>query len=676
MGVSPRHFAAAAFLVAAVSVAVVASPPRGSSAAAAAPTAATFPPCAPQTDGRVLKDPPLWVPTAANERTITLHARKTNPKSNAFCYVVDGQKSYFEAPTIEVHQGETFRLILKNELVSAPGAAMSGMAMSPQPAPTAADGCDQMGTMPILPDNATGALGTGATPDPRLATATEIHDKDDTNIHTHGWDVSPSVDNVFKSTSHSHSAAGGPRSCVYEFAVPLSQSAGTYWYHAHMHGVSNKQVGGGLAGALIVLPAKGPAPDSRVLIIKNLTPAESAAEKPLRFQTGAVARSLVPNAEASRPSPTFPPPPAAGKVWSGIPFNSTTTGPCGWGPSLAPAPKAPDSPTMVNGISIPQPGSTTPPATLVLDKRERVRVINASANGYVYLMMRVRASGSENLLVVARDGVDVDPTPGEGRPLAFKQLLLGPGNRADLLISPERAQRTLMSRYTCTGALGNSEPTQAIATIPGAAASPRTLAAVTPLAASKTAAAAFVKKYLPRVSRQRELTFTQYDSFAHFYVTDTTNRDAPGFGERPLWLQASATPKDPDHYMLPNITVTQDDTEEWTLVNAAAEIHAFHIHQMTFTTLSTDDPELMSEFKNVLLDVVPLPPARPYLDVVYTDPATKLTYPALTPTKTKILINFGVVHPGTFVYHCHMLAHEDSGMMGIITVLPRKTAKK
>jgi hypothetical protein len=29
---------------------------------------------------------------------------------------------------------------------------------------------------------------------------------------------------------------------------------------------------------------------------------------------------------------------------------------------------------------------------------------------------------------------------------------------------------------------------------------------------------------------------------------------------------------------------------------------------------------------------------------------------------------------GTFVYHCHVLEHEDGGMMGRIQVLPRSTA--
>ncbi|MDB5041707.1 MAG: copper oxidase [Candidatus Eremiobacteraeota bacterium] len=670
---SSQRTAVAACAVVLAAVGAVGSSPRPSSAQPA--PVASFPPCVPVTGGRVIKDPPLWVPTPANNHTITLHVRQTG-KGATFCYLVDGATSYYEAPTIQVHQGETFRLILKNELLVTTTSATSMPEMAPRPAPTAADGCDQMGTMPIPPDNSSGVLGV-PTPDPRLKA--EMHaPTGDTNIHTHGWDVSPAVDNVFKSTTNSKSSAG-PRSCVYLFEVPLSQTAGTYWYHAHMHGVSNKQVGGGLAGALIVLPKSGPVPDSRVLIIKNLTTPPSESPQPLALQAGTRSRAvlLAETPESTPvPSPTFPAPPGNGAVWSGISFDPAS-GPCGWGANRNPPPKAPSIRTMVNGIAIPPPASNGLPGILQIAKAERVRIINATANNYVYLYMRVGTSGTQNLQVVARDGVDLDNTSGEALPLLFKRLLLGPGNRADILVAPGTAQRTLMSRYTCTGALGLSDPTQAIATIPAIPTLRATLATpVHELSLSKTKAAAFVAKFSSKVIRERELTFTQYDDFTHFYVTDTSNRNAKSFAERPLWLQASAHPNDPDRYLLPNITVTQDDTEVWTLVNAAAEIHAFHIHQMTFTTLSTDDPELMSQFRGVLLDVVPLAPAKLVPGVVYVDPLTKFPYPAVKPTRTRILINFGVVHPGTFVYHCHMLAHEDAGMMGIITVLPRKVAAR
>ena len=40
----------------------------------------------------------------------------------------------------------------------------------------------------------------------------------------------------------------------------------------------------------------------------------------------------------------------------------------------------------------------------------------------------------------------------------------------------------------------------------------------------------------------------------------------------------------------------------------------------------------------------------------------------VAPTKTEIEIDFRKVPRGTFVFHCHMLFHEDHGMMAIITV--------
>jgi FtsP/CotA-like multicopper oxidase with cupredoxin domain len=43
-------------------------------------------------------------------------------------------------------------------------------------------------------------------------------------------------------------------------------------------------------------------------------------------------------------------------------------------------------------------------------------------------------------------------------------------------------------------------------------------------------------------------------------------------------------------------------------------------------------------------------------------------YPLVRPSRTKVLLDFRNVPRGTFVYHCHMLFHEDRGMMGIIRV--------
>lgn len=83
------------------------------------------------------------------------------------------------------------------------------------------------------------------------------HDFNVTNMHTHGWHVSPTdnSDNVL--------IAIPPRSEQDEFTInhiynqtinlPEDHVAGTFWYHPHKHGSTTIQVGSGMAGALLVV---------------------------------------------------------------------------------------------------------------------------------------------------------------------------------------------------------------------------------------------------------------------------------------------------------------------------------------------------------------------------------------------------------------------------------------
>ena len=68
-----------------------------------------------------------------------------------------------------------------------------------------------------------------------------------TNLHTHGWHVSPTgnSDNVLLEL--------GPQTTFdYEFNLPKDHPAGTFWFHSHRHGSTALQVSSGMAGALIV----------------------------------------------------------------------------------------------------------------------------------------------------------------------------------------------------------------------------------------------------------------------------------------------------------------------------------------------------------------------------------------------------------------------------------------
>ncbi len=73
-----------------------------------------------------------------------------------------------------------------------------------------------------------------------------------TNLHTHGLHVSPAgnSDNVLLQIEPGETVD-------YEFAIPPDGTSGLnipgfYWYHPHLHGDTALQVGGGMAGALIV----------------------------------------------------------------------------------------------------------------------------------------------------------------------------------------------------------------------------------------------------------------------------------------------------------------------------------------------------------------------------------------------------------------------------------------
>ncbi len=86
--------------------------------------------------------------------------------------------------------------------------------------------------------------------------------------------------------------------------------------------------------------------------------------------------------------------------------------------------------------------------------------------------------------------------------------------------------------------------------------------------------------------------------------------------------------------------VTLGDVEEWTLVNTSPMDHPFHLHVWPMQVLREGDQTH---------------PEPTWRDVV--------TIPAQG--STVVRIPFGR-HAGRTVYHCHILDHEDLGMMGVI----------
>ncbi|MEL6501964.1 MAG: multicopper oxidase family protein, partial [Cyanobacteria bacterium J06623_1] len=80
------------------------------------------------------------------------------------------------------------------------------------------------------------------------------HNFNITNFHTHGLHVDPGTcsDNVLRVMNPRRTAAEAAPEYMVKIAVPPDHPAGTFWYHAHLHGATALQVSSGMAGALII----------------------------------------------------------------------------------------------------------------------------------------------------------------------------------------------------------------------------------------------------------------------------------------------------------------------------------------------------------------------------------------------------------------------------------------
>jgi FtsP/CotA-like multicopper oxidase with cupredoxin domain len=108
---------------------------------------------------------------------------------------------------------------------------------------------------------------------------------------------------------------------------------------------------------------------------------------------------------------------------------------------------------------------------------------------------------------------------------------------------------------------------------------------------------------------------------------------------------------DPTHL---DVSCPLPSKNKWTLCNATAEHHAFHLHQIHFRVNDINGTPIPAPIR----DTVDMPPQ---ID-------------SQTPSKVHITTAF--INPiivGEFVLHCHLLAHEDLGMMQNIEIVPTAT---
>ena len=436
-----------------------------------------------------------------------------------------------------------------------------------------------------------------------------------TNLHFHGLTVPPVChqDDVLNTLIQA-----GDQPFEYRLRIPANEPPGLYWYHPHVHGVTKAQVLGGASGALIVEGVEGTNPAwvglaERVFVIRD--------------------RELV-NPDAAPIQTDSMPPPMVMRDAEGDILNTGTGG------------GKPAKDLSINFVTVPFP--SYPPARVELRPGERQlwRILNASAITYLDLQLLVE-NQLQALGVVSLDGVPVSERGADANRILWQShALLPPAGRLEIIVKgPAEGQKaSLVTRTVDTGPAGENDPTRPLATVIGTprAAEPQAhlVAAPKPLS---TPGLPWLGSVQPVRTRRLYFSEQPHDpmdprSPTDFFLTVE--------GQQPrLFDPASATAA---------IVARQGDVEDWIIENRTRELHAFHIHQLHFTLV---------DWNGIPLDE---PFLRDTINVGYWDGKSP-DYPSV-----RLRMDFRSVNVvGTFVYHCHLLEHEDGGMMGLIRVESR-----
>jgi FtsP/CotA-like multicopper oxidase with cupredoxin domain len=244
------------------------------------------------------------------------------------------------------------------------------------------------------------------------------------------------------------------------------------------------------------------------------------------------------------------------------------------------------------------------------------RIVNASPDLYADLEID---GGSFD--VVALDGMPFAFHDPSIRSRTMNHVLLAPAGRMEAIMvgPPAGHQATLDTRCFDTGLDGDANPAMVLADIvpPAGPHTPRTMV---------KDAGAPVYEAIPQ-------TATNSVEEGKPQFTAVFTEDKNGFYINGKKFEMDSPPM---------LTVNIGSYQHWRVTNQTNEVHPFHIHQVHFLVYAVDGHRLQ---QTEWLDTVNVP-VRGSVDLVmdFTDPIIR----------------------GTSLFHCHLLNHEDKGMMAKI----------
>lgn len=270
-------------------------------------------------------------------------------------------------------------------------------------------------------------------------------------------------------------------------------------------------------------------------------------------------------------------------------------------------------PKPVNGTTQNINGQSDPRIDIRPGETQLWRFSDQTANTYFRLKLEGHA-----MLQVGRDARPI--LHAESSP----EIIIGPSERIDVLVTAGAAgSYRLLSEPTATGPAGDMFPPRVLATMVAAADPSRP--APQPLGELVVKAPKQQPISGDRIDAKRLVVFSEDVVTGLFFINHQTF--------------------DPERV---DLKVPLGSIEDWTIRNSSEELHVFHIHQLAFQVLSINGEPVRFQGLQDTIDV----PIHGEVKVrmAFTDP---------------IIV-------GRFMFHCHILEHEDKGMMAMIEVYDPK----
>lgn len=436
---------------------------------------------------------------------------------------------------------------------------------------------------------------------------------DTMNLHYHGLHVSPNgiSDNVLIQV--------GPKETQeYEVHLPSNHTPGTYWYHPHRHGSTAGNVASGMSGALIIEGGLDDVPEIK-----------AARERTMVLnQIPYIYKNTLPNQ-----GPT-PPPTVTFDLKEGVveeKYADYIFGPGQW-PLLGRY-------TTVNGVVLPvirmRPGEI-----------ERWRIVDSGQREMILLKMianpAVKAALPQiNFREIAVDGLAL------GKMVETPTIELWPGYRSEVLIQapPAAGEYLLIDDITpATQTIsGQVKPTNYIA---------RVIIEGSPHPMKLPSNQQMAGLRLPSI-KDGEITGKQEATYG---ILLAGNDVVFTIDKKSFDMETARTLK-------------LNDVDEWTLrsINDVGLVtHPFHIHVNPFEVTSIMAPATDND-GNVIMEN-----GKPKLVELLKDGAVWRDTVKIPGGGSVTMRTRYTDFIGTFVQHCHILDHEDQGMMQLIDIVSDK----